>query len=141
MGILVYFVALVVTAAIAMFGFDLLVQPLPRQPMTGIVSIGAPTRPAVSAADNLSLNQDSRAADRALTPIYPTNLGGPKSEIQQPPENAAVGNTGNIASAAPHDEHAMACNIEVCASIYRSFRASDCTYQPFDGDMRRQCDK
>jgi hypothetical protein len=30
------------------------------------------------------------------------------------------------------------CDIQACASAYRSFRASDCTYQPYDGP-RRAC--
>ena len=34
------------------------------------------------------------------------------------------------------------CDIQACAGAYRrSFRASDCTYQPFDGGPRRLCEK
>jgi len=33
------------------------------------------------------------------------------------------------------------CDIQACASTYRSFRAADCTYQPFDGGERRLCAK
>jgi hypothetical protein len=32
------------------------------------------------------------------------------------------------------------CAIDACAAAYRSFRASDCTYQPFGGE-RRLCTK
>jgi BA14K-like protein len=32
------------------------------------------------------------------------------------------------------------CDVQACASAYRSFRASDCTYQPFEG-ARRFCGK
>ena len=32
------------------------------------------------------------------------------------------------------------CDVQACASAYKSFRASDCTYQPFGGD-RRVCGK
>jgi 1A family penicillin-binding protein len=31
------------------------------------------------------------------------------------------------------------CNLEACAAFYSSFRASDCTYQPYDGGPRRAC--
>ncbi|MEL6317681.1 MAG: BA14K family protein [Pseudomonadota bacterium] len=31
----------------------------------------------------------------------------------------------------------FACNIDACANRYRSFRASDCTFQPFEGPRRR----
>jgi hypothetical protein len=34
---------------------------------------------------------------------------------------------------------AGACAIEACASAYRSFRASDCTYQPYGGP-RKMCE-
>ena len=33
------------------------------------------------------------------------------------------------------------CDILACAGTYRSFRANDCTYQPFDGGPRRLCEK
>ncbi len=33
-----------------------------------------------------------------------------------------------------------ACNYKACADAYRSFDASDCSYQPYDGP-RRQCRK
>ena len=33
------------------------------------------------------------------------------------------------------------CDILACAGAYRSFRANDCTYQPFDGSARRLCEK
>jgi penicillin-binding protein 1A len=33
------------------------------------------------------------------------------------------------------------CNIPVCERYYRSFRASDCTYQPLEGGVRRFCDR
>jgi hypothetical protein len=32
------------------------------------------------------------------------------------------------------------CDVQACASAYQSFRASDCTYQPFEG-ARRVCEK
>jgi penicillin-binding protein 1A len=37
-------------------------------------------------------------------------------------------------------EPAASCNIRVCSRSYRSFRASDCTYQPYRGE-RRLCEK
>ena len=61
-----------------------------------------------------------------------------------PPDNAQNAQ----ASAAPPkknepDEAAASnnrCDVQACASAYKSFRASDCTYQPFDGP-RRVCGK
>jgi hypothetical protein len=37
-------------------------------------------------------------------------------------------------------EAAPICNYDVCARAYRSFRSSDCTFQPYDGP-RRLCRK
>jgi hypothetical protein len=34
-----------------------------------------------------------------------------------------------------------ACNIQACSAFYSSFRAEDCTYQPFDGGPRRLCER
>ena len=47
------------------------------------------------------------------------------------------------ASAVPPESSASSnrCDIQACARTYRSFRASDCTYQPFDGGERRLCAK
>ena len=33
------------------------------------------------------------------------------------------------------------CNVEACSSFYRSFRASDCTYQPYGNRPRQICDR
>jgi hypothetical protein len=39
------------------------------------------------------------------------------------------------------DARAEACNFAVCARYYSSFRASDCSYQPYDGGPRRLCER
>jgi 1A family penicillin-binding protein len=44
-----------------------------------------------------------------------------------------------LAAAAPEQASAeapAACNQELCSRMFRSFRASDCTYQPYDGPRR-----
>jgi hypothetical protein len=33
------------------------------------------------------------------------------------------------------------CDIAACSAAYQSFRASDCTYQPMDGNPRKVCDR
>jgi hypothetical protein len=38
------------------------------------------------------------------------------------------------------EQAANRCNVQACASAYQSFRASDCTYQPYEGP-RRLCTK
>jgi penicillin-binding protein 1A len=39
----------------------------------------------------------------------------------------------------PIGEPMSACNYRVCSRFYRSFRPSDCTYQPYDGGPRQLC--
>jgi penicillin-binding protein 1A len=41
------------------------------------------------------------------------------------------------AGAAPHASNL--CDLQACASTYHSFRAADCTYQPYSGGARRLC--
>lgn len=50
---------------------------------------------------------------------------------EAPPEMVAAG--------APEEERSPKCDIQACSSTYASFRASDCTYQPFAGP-RRACE-
>jgi penicillin-binding protein 1A len=45
------------------------------------------------------------------------------------------------ANAIPVDASANHCDRQACSTAYRSFRASDCTYQPYTGGARRICDK
>ena len=59
---------------------------------------------------------------------------------------ATLGAIGTLGSATPADTTgatpvaAASCNVSACSSAYRSFRASDCTYQPTNGE-RRLCTK
>lgn len=39
---------------------------------------------------------------------------------------------------APASARANSCDVQACAAAYKSFRESDCTYQPYDGP-RRMC--
>jgi penicillin-binding protein 1A len=43
--------------------------------------------------------------------------------------------------AAPVGDRGGTCNIAVCEQFYNSFRASDCTYQPYWGGSRRRCER
>lgn len=69
-------------------------------------------------------------------PIVPPSLAAPASPIA-PATGGAAARAG-VAIAAPEPE--VRCNIDACAAAYRSFRTSDCTYQPTNGP-RRLCTK
>jgi len=62
----------------------------------------------------------------------------PKAETPKVTAAAAPAAAAPLATAAatPAANH---CDIQACASAYHSFRASDCSYQPFDGP-RKLCE-
>jgi hypothetical protein len=64
------------------------------------------------------------------------NAGAPAA-ASPPPPAAPVAAATPVASAT--SQPANACNIAACAAAYRSFRESDCTYQPFEGP-RKYCE-
>jgi len=52
----------------------------------------------------------------------------------------ANASTANAAPVTTAQAPAASCNVQLCAATYRSFRESDCTYQPFQGE-RRVCER
>ncbi|MGB7854560.1 MAG: BA14K family protein, partial [Pseudolabrys sp.] len=76
-------------------------------------------------------------AETVQKPVAETTGVATRSESAAPPDNAQNAQ----AYAAPPkknapDEAAASnnrCDVQACASAYKSFRASDCTYQPLDG--------
>ena len=61
----------------------------------------------------------------------------------KPPTAEAPSSVDRSVAAAPTDQAARApsCDYQACARAYESFRASDCTYQPYSGAPRQLCDK
>jgi penicillin-binding protein 1A len=57
------------------------------------------------------------------------------SPLQSAADASPAQAPGSQAAGAPR------CDYEACARIHHSFRASDCTYQPFRGGPRRLCEK
>ncbi len=88
--------------------------------------------------------------DNKLTPVYPTSPGKdlpikdtPVLPAARPVAAGTTGSGGQVAVATPSTAAstapANACNVAACASAYRSFRESDCSYQPMNGP-RRLCE-
>ena len=136
MSFLVYFFVLLVAAGSVIFGLDMTQAPLNPPPYA--------TLPATAAR--------SATPQVARAPAPASTVGVQTS----PATTASVATKGNAATAmasATHEEATPAkttdapvtavagrCNIEACSAAYHSFRASDCTYQPYDGE-RRACTK
>ena len=211
MSFVVYLAVLLVAAASAMFGLDLLTAPLPPKPPTQHASVTKSTPEKLSQRQAEKEQANTQANNRALSPVYPADPGGSKdirvvsppagettganradtaavpavaeakqaetkqteatvskpavqaaatpqqSQPQQapqpaPPQMAAA--TPDDRGESPHGAAAPAvpaaepvtqqaagrCDIQTCTQAYSSFRASDCTYQPFSGP-RRVCGK
>jgi hypothetical protein len=68
--------------------------------------------------------------DKAKSAEAPVSAHNAQASVAQPKQNE------------PDDKAASnnRCDVQACASAYKSFRASDCTYQPFGGE-RRVCSK
>jgi hypothetical protein len=78
--------------------------------------------------------QQQQTAALAQKPQAETTGAAPPSEEAKQPA-VVTASVQPVASSANN-----ACDVQACANAYRSFRASDCTYQPFDG-ARRVCEK
>jgi len=116
-------------------------------------------KPAVQAAGAAAPAPKVEGPSTTLSPVYPKKPAtvAQAAPAQQPapvtttttttPPRPAVETTGiasretdikPLAATAPSSNNR--CDIQACSSAYRSFRASDCTYQPFEGS-RRFCEK
>lgn len=75
------------------------------------------------------------ATPSAAAPVAATTgSANPTAPVAAAPAVAPAAAPAPVASAAP--PAANACNVEACAATFRSFRESDCSYQPFEGPRR-----
>ncbi len=90
-------------------------------------------RQFVSAATPLVAQQPQVAA----APAQP----GPQQASNPPaPSNDDLAARATEVTQAPPSQAANAtCDVQACSGMYRSFRASDCTYQPYSGGPRQMC--
>lgn len=93
---------------------------------TPVIAAKPAPKPAETSGSAPVHEADTAAVQAAPNAQAPTALG--------PAPAAAPHATPVHAAAAPNS-----CNVQACAATYRSFRASDCSYQPFDGP-RKFCD-
>jgi BA14K-like protein len=215
MSFVVYLAVLLVAAASALFGLDLLTAPLPPKPPAQVASTTASKPEKLSQRQAQKEQADKQANNRALNPVFPAHPGESKdARTVSPPANETTGANHadtaavaapaqaepkraeakpaadtkpaaeaavtpqqtqppapaqqasqpappQMAAATPDDrgepqqraaaaaapaaapvaqQAAGHCDIQTCTQAYSSFRASDCTYQPFSGP-RRVCGK
>jgi type IV secretory pathway VirB10-like protein len=123
MSFLVYLAMLVVAVVSVAMGLDVVTAP-----------------PATKIAAKPALIEPIRHAAPA-TPAQPAPPAQPATAAQPPaPPQQTVSQSPDADQAPPQAAPALSCNVQACEAAYQSFRAVDCTYQPFDGP-RRFCSK
>jgi len=141
MPLLLYLVVLLISVSSVLFEMRWLAAPEPQYK-------APPVQVASRASPAAKANANAR-----LRPVYPTLPAPPQAPPARPAVTsapppaaattsvAAAGTTQTEAAATPAPAAPPpACDIQACAAAYYSFRASDCTYQPYDGP-RRLCTK
>lgn len=125
------------------------VQPPPTQYNVGPATTGNTAAKAETTGAATRVDDPSKTAAKTETvqkPVFETTGVATHSDDSSKTKSVAVPDAQNAqASAAQnkHDEVAASnnrCDVQACGSAYKSFRAADCTYQPFDGP-RRVCGK
>lgn len=161
MSFLIYLAVLVVAAASALFGLDLLTSPLPEKTVRQIAITRDATTPARPEADEQPATRARNSARPSMSvplgrPMTAETTGTPAKDEKQPPASsepaaqsaavapaeakAEVSAVDSPAAQAEAEQSANRCNVDACTAAYQSFRASDCTYQPYSGP-RRVCTK
>jgi hypothetical protein len=144
MRIAVYGAVLVITLSSVLLGLDWLSAPM--SPMVDTQAglgaaapsqVSAPSAPKVTPAPS----QPSVTPSANIgVPIVPPSLVAPA----RPNTPAPASGGASVQSAPPATitgpEPEVKCNVDACTAAYRTFTASDCTYQPVGGP-RKLCTK
>ena len=102
---------------------------------------------ASSLSRSAQQEQGSQLLPEAQPPFSPTS-GTPKTapadaglakDKSAPPRSPVA--VERVGSGSDSPVPAARCDLRLCASTYRSFRASDCTYQPYAGGPRQLCER
>jgi hypothetical protein len=145
MSFLVYFFVLLVAAGSVVFGLDWTQAPLNPPPYAAPAQIAtvtpAPVPHATTVAKTKTVTNTPRSSAApavaqvtpAAAPAHDVAVHDVAGQAQARATEASVDRTASV-SVAAH------CNVDACSAAYHSFRASDCTYQPF-GSERRLCTK
>jgi hypothetical protein len=169
MQFLVYLTVLMVSVSTVLLEIHWLTTPAP-QPKPAVQVSAAPPRPKVEGPNaelspvyprkvepvqppptqnNVQYNVGPAATGNTAARAETTGAAAraddsSRSASTSPPDNAqnAQAYAAPPKKNAPDEAAASSnrCDVQACASAYKSFRASDCTYQPLDGP-RRVCGK
>jgi hypothetical protein len=102
MSFVVYLAVLIVAAASALFGLDLLTAPLPPKPLAQVASVTKGTPEKLSQRQAEKEQADKQANNRALSPVFPAAPGESKDvRTVYPPANETTGANHADTAAAP----------------------------------------
>jgi hypothetical protein len=161
MSLLLYLAVLTVSVSSVLLGLDWLSSP-PHPPAKHPVQVASTQSPAaVKKPVKPAVTPKPRDVAKTSVEAAKTSVVAAKPAPAATTDATAVGTTATASAdtsepdppsgsiPVPADAAAMAdaavspaprCDVQACGVAYRSFRASDCTWQPFDGP-RRFCDK
>jgi len=106
------------------------------QPATSPAAAPVVSSPATTADANPPSASTGESAVQATAVAQPPQPVAAAEAAPAPANTAAANASLAMTASAP----AATCNVQLCAATYRSFRESDCTYQPFQGE-RRLCER
>jgi hypothetical protein len=130
MRLAVYGAVLAIALCSVLLGLDRL-----SAPMSSMVDTAAGLRAAVPLPPVMQAAPTVPGATIGA-PIVPPALAAPATPMVPGMTDASSQAAAPVAAPEPQAR----CNINACTAAYRSFRPSDCTYQPNDGP-RRLCTK
>jgi len=134
-GSFVFYASLaLITAGSVAFGLDWMNAPLPPMPETD-----ASVQAAKLAAHVPPPRSVQIANVRSVYPARPLPQGANADTTAMVEPQIGEPAPSQVAPVAAAPEQPK-CDIAACSAAYHSFRAIDCTWQPFDGP-RRFCDK
>ena len=128
MRVTFYSAVVLVAAGSVVMGLDWMSAPMPPMPTPkNVVFVPPPPPPRVTAAPNPapSADQSPPVSPAPVAPVAPVAAPVPAAPSVATPVAAAA---------------KIRCDADACAAAYRSFRESDCTYNPSSGP-RRLCTK
>jgi hypothetical protein len=142
---LFYCAVLLVAGSAVVFGLDWTVAPLPPMHETEAsvqaaklaAHLPPPVVRTVKAVKQPSPVRSAQPAGRGPQVAAVNPAAKPARSVTATPAIMAPEQT---ATQPPPESEQPKCDIDACSAAYRSFRASDCTWQPYEGP-RRFCDK
>ena len=145
MQFIVYIAVAVATVFSVVLEWDALVEPsaATRHALHAVSELGASPQSARPKND-----ADRRAAHEASPTIPAPDNRSPVAEASaavlaanaNQADGSPAGASGDAAAAAAPAQAPPQCDVDACTEAYASFRASDCTWQPYEGP-RRLCTK